>query len=830
MSFPRLRTFFVFLTFAALPLSIAAQPVKPSSATLDHYLAAQTALAAGDAAAAQRALSAIDDRTVRAAIASLPADAKLSDVRHAFHQVAEAAAQWDLPADMVLMFCSDPAGGGLWVQRGGNAENPFGAAGCGAPLVRDQITVRGYLNTYAVGESDSATRIKASLLEIPLSVKAVTHDVLVDQNVTDVNDAFKNAPEVTAQVGYLRPNYYLMRGFYGLNYRDGIREPIDGTVTINPFELERIEVLKGPSSILYGKGDPGGVINFQSKRPASAFGGQAIVNSGSNSMRRGDFDITGALTERLAGRLILSTSDANSYRAEVTDKSLYVNPSLRFDANAKNSLWLTGEYVSDDAVPDQGVFLRPGGVVPAFSTRSRFFGDPTDRSKITSSRLQGEYQMQVSPTWTFRAVAGTQRNHQKQLDRTYTLIDSGPTGYAGLLPPNLLYQIHDSETPNRKHYTGRVENFFTIDSGSMRHQLLVGADYRDETESIPQRILDHDLLDYTTGQRMTSIFGLPIGAGLFFDQKTDTHFEGKDLGIAAQDLIELGSNWNILAGVRYERDRVTSTRTGYQLLNAVLGGTPVSLDAFPDAATSNNVAPRLGVLYRITPETSVYGSYLSSFISPVPGQLTKQGNPLKPERAGQWELGFKTAIVPQRLMGTIAAYQITKRDAFVFYPLYAENAGRERSRGLELDLTGAITPEINLTAGYSYIDQVFLQGDPALVGNTREGVPKNSYNLWAAYNPRALRGLTFGAGVYSIGEVWANFTNTAKLSGYTIVDAMAAYQYGAWRAQVNLNNLGNTLGYSPTAGFDGGRDPNLDPLTALPTPPRRVTVNLSYIF
>ena len=106
--------------------------------------------------------------------------------------------------------------------------------------MREQMEVRGYLNNYGAGESQSATRVEASLLEIPLSVKVLTRDLMNDQNATDVDEALKNAPEVTPLQGYLRPNYYLMRGFYGLNYRDGIREPIDGTVSINPFELDRI--------------------------------------------------------------------------------------------------------------------------------------------------------------------------------------------------------------------------------------------------------------------------------------------------------------------------------------------------------------------------------------------------------------------------------------------------------------------------------------------------------------------------------------------------------------------------------------------------------------
>ena len=829
-----LRTVVPVLFFATVaPFLAAQQPLKPSSAALDQYLEAQHALASGDAAGALRALQAIaggNDRTLRSALGDVDANASLAQLRRAFKPVAEAAAQWELPPDMIVVYCSDPAGGGIWVQKNGSIENPFGAANCGTPVVREAVTVHGYLNTYAVGESESATRLKASLLEIPLSVKALTRDLLTDQDVTDVNDAFKNAPEVTAEEGYLRPNYFLMRGFFGLNYRDGIREPIDGTVSINPFELEKIEVLKGPSSILYGKGDPGGIINFISKRPASVFGGIASLNGGSNGLKRGDFDLTGPLGGSIDGRLIMSLESTDSYRTSVKARSTYINPSLTYAPGPKTTLWVTGEYIDANSVPDQGVFLRPGAVVPALSTRSAFYGDPLDRSRIKSQRLQGQFETNFSDRWTFRAVLGGQQNTQKQLDRTYSLIDSGPTGYLGLLPPNLLYQIRYSETPKRDHVTGRIENLFTAESGSVKHQLLVGADYRNENEFLPQAATDHDLLDYTTGQRATSIFGLPFGAGLFYDYKSETHTSNHDLGLAAQDLIEIGTKLTVLAGVRFERDKTFARRTGFLTLQKVLGGVPTPLDANPAPRSSNNVAPRLGVVYRVTPETSVYGSYLTSFISPVPGLLTQSGDPLKPEKAGEWEIGVKTAIVPQRLMATAAAYQITKRDAFVFFPLYAENAGRERSKGVELDLTGAVTPDLNITAGVSSTNMKFLDGDPTLIGKTREGVPSTAWNLWAAYNPARLHGLMLGAGLSNISSVWGNYTNTAKLPGYTIVDAMAGYQANAWRLQLNLHNLGSSKGYWPTAGFSGGKDANLDPLTALPIPPRRWTLNLSYLF
>lgn len=821
------------LLMILLAMPLAAGAVTPQ--TLRLYTDAQQALAAGDLQAgltAFRALAARGDDDVRELATDAASASTLAEARALFARLSQAASTWTLPGGYVLVVCPQPET--TWVQREGRIANPFDGSDCGSVVetrYSQEITVRGYLNTYSDGETLSATRISASLMDIPLAVTPLTRDLITDQNVTDVDDVMHNAPAVTPVLGLMRPNFYLIRGFYVLNYRDGVRTPIDGTVSLDPASIERIEILKGPSTILYGKGDPGGIINFLSRRPASTFSGSANASWGTEGVRRGSVDVTGALGETMAGRLIVSNDASGSFRDDVTSDTLYVNPSLSLALGAKTNLWLTGEYTTSDTVADQGIFVRYGGEIPALSTREHFYGNEGDSWETSGNRVQAELESQITSAWTLRAIAGRESYAQDML-WTWQLVDSGPAGYLGLLPPNQLYQVRFDEHPDRYHNSARVESVFAFDVGSTSHQLLAAADYREDVEDLATDILDHQLLDYVTEARTTSLFGIPFGQGYLYEERTRTRATGKDVGFAIQDLIELTPRINVLAGVRFENNTISSRRTGLQRINGAFGAPAVSLDAFPEDSKTDNVAPRVGIVYKVTPNASLYASYLTAFISPIPGLLTLEGTPLDPESSRQYEAGLKLSLLGNRLLMTTSAFDIAKEDAFVFYGTYGDNAGLEESSGFELDVTGALTDRINIMAGYSYTNMEFVKGEARLEGKTRPGVPEHAANVWGVWNAPdgPLYGVSAGVGAYYIGDVWISYTNSATLPSYTSVDGMVAYQFGSWRLQANLQNVGDAEGYSPSSGYAGGNDPNLTPAMAMPIGPRRLTLNVTYGF
>ena len=152
--------------------------------------------------------------------------------------------------------------------------------------------------------------------------------------------------------------------------------------------------------------------------------------------------------------------------------------------------------------------------------------------------------------------------------------------------------------------------------------------------------------------------------------------------------------------------------------------------------------------------------------------------------------------------------------------------------GAEIELVGSVTPEWSLIASYTFTDMEFTESSPNLQGKTRPGVPRNAFSTWVQYAPdhARMKGVLLGAGVSTIGEVWASYPNTATLEGFSSLDAMVGYEWRKWRFQINAANLTNALGYSPSGGFFAGSDPNTNPMSAMPIAPRRVTARVSYRF
>jgi iron complex outermembrane receptor protein len=831
--------------FVSSAMAAAAQAADPA---LTHYLAAQAALAAGNQDAAASALAELAASTTSTTIASRARTASretsLDAMRLAFRDISTDATQWRLPAGVAIFYCAESMDGrgAFWLQHSGAAANPYDpSSNCGSETsvgrLAQEASVVGYFDSYAQRNAYSVLRLDAPLLEIPLSVTPITRDLIDDQNALDVNDAVRATSTTTPVAGFnQRPNFYIVRGFYVFSYRDGVRMHLDGAAPINSASLQSIEVLRGPSSILYGKGEPGGLVNFTSKQPVPAFGGSADFNFGTDGLMRGDFDVTGALGKGVAGRMIVSGYTADSYRDSVASDAFYFNPSVAFRPNGNTVVTFAADYNRYHYVPDQGVLVPFGGTIPAFFTRQRYMGDPAEAStRMQSLRLTGNADIKVSADWDMRFVFGAESQDSDEQVSFQNLVDAGPTGYAGVLAPNTLLRVRYDEAPTRRYDYVRFENVYRFAQGRgswrVAHQLLAEGDYRRDNEQFNTVARDHSVLSYVDGSTSTLLGGsIPLGQGLVYDFKSASDATQSDAAFAAQDLIAIGDRVNLLAGVRLEHNHVHTIRTGHERINP---GPVVSLDSAPPDANNTTLAPRLGVVYKTTPRISLYSSYLTAFISPVPGVLTKAGDVLDAEHSRQLEGGLKTALRRDRLFFTAAVYTTVKDNAFVFYPEgYAENAGREESKGVELEVLGAVTSHLNVMGGYTYTEAEFTESSPDLKGKTRPGLPRHSFSSWVQYSAGEgqLRGLEVGAGVNAIGSVFASYPNTASLDGYASVNAMVGYGRKQWRLQMNGWNLNDALGYSPSGGFFTGSDPNIQPMSALPIPGRRITTTLSVRF
>ncbi len=690
------------------------------------------------------------------------------------------------------------------------------------PLTLEALVVQGYANGYSEVTTDSATRIEASLTEIPLSIQVLPSQLLEDQGIVDADDALKNVSGASAIAGFdTRPHLYSIRGFYNFNYRDGFRMPLDAYVGVNPFGLEKIEVLKGPATIIYGKGDPGGIVNFTSARPLSKFQGVAQATFGSDSYYRGDFDVTGPAGEGFAYRLVTSHEDAGSYRDQVESTTTYINPSVTAYISETSKIWVAYENSRLKTVPDSGVLILPDGSLTPLSRRSDYYGSAEDTYKVTQYRFIAELETQVNDSWNSRLSYVYDQGDARDSSRLFNLVDAGPTGYLGLLPSDNVLRIQFNESPERKSNSVRWENHFDFNVGTTEHQLLVAIDYRDESSKDTMNGVDHSLLNYKTGVVSNILdlgaLQLPFKQGHIYDDKSVTDGTVNDLGIAVQDLIRVNDRLNILVGLRWEKSETESSQTGSQTITGAFGGQPVSLDTGILSSEADQYSPRLGVLFKASEEVSLYASYLTSFISPIPGRVTAAGNTLKPERARQFEVGAKFELKEGKIFINTAAFLIQKEDAFVHFATVSENIGEEEASGFEIDIAGALTYELQVIASFGYVDMEFVKADALLQGHTRAGVPDITASVWGVYSPTRVKGLTLGAGLFLTGETWANFNNTVAFDSITTVDAMIAYDFDKWRFQANLYNLTDKLGHAASGGYAAGLAPNVNPLYGFPT-------------
>ena len=700
----------------------------------------------------------------------------------------------------------------------------------------DSVRVTGYVDHYAARAPFSALRIDAPLSTVPLAVSVITRDVLTDQAVSSLNDALHYVAGVTPQAGTLtRPNFFAIRGFYAFTYRDDNRMMVDGEPPLNAATIQSIEVLKGPSSILYGRGEPGGLVNFETKRPIPVQRQWYQVQYGSYNAKQVDADVTGPIGGVSAYRVIAGFRNDGSYRHSVTDGQYYVNPSLSFTLGDRSSLLLAGEVDRFSTITDLGYNVTAAGTIPSLYSRSYFLGAADQpKSKINDERIDASFQSDINSHWQLRASATHENPRQINYNRIDAFIDAGPTGYLGLLPANTLYRRREGEQAPRNYTNGRLENEFKFDylmgDTKVSHQLLASLDWRREHEDRTVTATDYDLFDYATGQSTTLLptpygFSVPFGQKMLWDEKTRSLTTTTDGGAALQDLIAIGDRTHVLAGLRYESNRIESSRTGGYTQNAILGGQFTSEAATPPTSTTNHVSPRLGVLVDVGNGVHLYASYLTSFEAPIPGLLTAGGATLKPEIGKQLEGGLKADLLQGRAEFTASVFDIKKTDAIVINGPYGENVGEEHVPGYEADLSGSVTPELRMIASYANQRMKFTKGDTSLIGRTRPGLPENQASLWAMYDlNKQVKGLSVGGGVYYQGQMYASSTNKTTLPGGTTLDAMIGYAGKGWDVQLNFMNITNTLTYAPTGPFNAGTDPNVYPVTVLPSAPSRVVL------
>ena len=646
-----------------------------------------------------------------------------------------------------------------------------------------QVVVTGEQDEgYNPSNSSTATGTDTPLRDIPLSIQIIPQEVIEDRNVVELGDALETAGSVVSVGGRGTSVFgpgFLIRGF-PINdgiFRDGI-----ATFSLAPLstnDLERVEVLRGPASILFGQGEPGGIINLVSERPLREPFYEASLTAGSYDTYRGDLDFSGPLNDArtVRYRLNLSYENYGSFRDFVDGERLIISPILTWDIGENTSIDFYGQYASDRETIDEGIPVIGNEIADV--PRDRFYGEDFSEFEQEQFRLGYRINHQFSEDFSIRHALQYLQYEPERYAPLFDSIDE-TTGELNRL-------AYFAGGTYRRFFTN-AEAIAEFNTGSIQHQVLFGVEYRHDDEEpefqfsdlyTPINIFDPDYTDDP----------YDIEPEFFRDDNIDT------IGVYLQDQIELLPNLNLLAGIRY--DSANQFRTTQNV------GEPREEFEQTDSAFS----PRFGIVYQPIEPISLYASYTTSFSPSFGASRNADDSTFEPETGRQFEVGMKADLSDQ-LSLTLAAFDIRRQNVRTpdpNDPTFSIQTGEVASRGIELTLGGEISPGWDITAAYTLLDAFVSEDNTDVVGNGLANVPDNQLSLWTTYNIQRgdLTGLGFGLGFLYLSDRPGNLDNTFSLPSFFRTDAALFYERDNWRAQLNVENLFDVEYFSSSDEFLG---------------------------
>jgi iron complex outermembrane recepter protein len=632
-----------------------------------------------------------------------------------------------------------------------------------------ELVVTGEQDGYRVPNTTTGTKTDTPLRDIPQSIQVVPQEVLRDQQVTRLEDALRNVPGVNQSFNFGPLTAFTIRGFdvTATNIlRDGLLDPLAGEVT-ELSSIERVEVLKGPASVLFGLGNPGGSINLVSKRPLSEPFYAIDATVGTYSYYRSAIDLSGPLDDSKTAlyRLNVAYRNSDSFVDFFNGESLNISPVISVDIGERTNLILEGEYIKTrdsyaSGVPVIGSVLpNPNGEV----SRNRNFGEPSDEFEQTITRLGYQLEHKFNDNWSLRnAFRLVSRDYSDKLTLPGSLDEDNRTF-------NRVDREYELENTNYALTANVVGKFST---GSIQHQLLFGVDFNSLENLSPiyaeREANPIDIFDPVYGQAK-----IP-GAAVTFES-SDRSLTNS-WGIYVQDQVTLLEGLKLLLGVRFDTfdrkytDFISNTES---------------------SASDSAFSPRFGIVYQPIPAISLYASYTSSFTPPNGTFFFGVDSSLQPERGNQYEIGVK-ADLNDRLSATLAFYDLTRTNVLVDTGENVQiQVGEQNSQGIELNLAGEILPGWNIYAGYAYTDARITEDIILEVGNRLPNTADHSFNLWTTYEIQQgdLQGLGAGFGLFFVGDRAGDLANTYDVPSYVRTDAAIFYNRDRFRVALNFKNL-----------------------------------------
>lgn len=651
-----------------------------------------------------------------------------------------------------------------------------------------EIVVTGDQEDYYVPDASVGTRTDTPLRDVPASIQVVPRQVIDDRGVTILSNALETTSGVNPEnYGGGYSFYPRIRGFTGFNsvFVNGSRRTVFNSGFENPNidNIERIEVLRGPSSVLFGQGSPGGIINLVTRRPLEDPYYSFTLQGGSFSQIRPSFDISGPLTsdDTLLYRFIGSYTRERSFVEFANSEIYFLAPSLEWRISPSTNLAVDLEFVDSSIAFICGIPAVGDGVADIPRSRaiceSGDFGDLFNKTDLQRYSVSARLEHQFSQDWTARNTL---------FFTTYNLRSAGPN------PSDF-----NENTGELQRQVGTIDNSFTsfsnnldvvgsFSTGSVDHRLLLGFEYTRQ----------NGFRNFFFGGEYPSI-------NIFDPEYSDVRFQFDSFpftvrreqpntayGFYLQDQISFTDNLILLLGGRYD---IYEQETINRITDVSSGQT---FYAF---------SPRVGLVYRPVEPLSLYASFTRGF-EPSSAVLADASDP-DPQQSTQYEVGAKLEFGD--LAATLAYFDITRTNIPTTDPDNQEFSiltGEARSRGVELDLTGEILPGWNITASYAYTDAFVSEDNTTPVGNRLVFTPRHSAALWTTYEIQEgdVQGLGFGLGLFYVGEREADIENSFSVPSYFRTDASIFYRRDNWRAQINFQNIFNTEYFVGTNEFRAG--------------------------
>jgi catecholate siderophore receptor len=635
----------------------------------------------------------------------------------------------------------------------------------------------------------ATTKFTTPLRDIPQTVTVIKSDVIQAQGATTLRDVLRNVSGITFQAGEggggLPGDSFTMRGFSAANdlFVDGVRDT--GGYTRDAFNLEQVEVVKGPSSSISGRGSTGGAVNQVTKSPTALGTRNGSIGGGTAAYRRGTFDVNQPLNvaHGVAFRLNGMWTEGDVPGRDVAEnKSWGLAPSLAFGLGAPTTIMIKSQHLRQDNVPDYGL---PWGTYPGFPTGA-FDADPAvDQSNFYGLR---DYDFENIDS-DYATVDAMHRFGSALVARNLTRYGSTARDSAitAPRPPNRQLQRRTMTNENLANQTSLTA---FVGQGSLRHEIVAGLDLsREQTGNQNSSQTTNqpatDLVHPDPSQR--PLGPMPANSG------NPSHTRLNQVGVYAFDTAHLGSQWQVTGGLRWD-----SVDVDYDLTTLTTG------EVTAIAASDSMVSWRAAVVYKPRANGSVYLGIGTSFNPSVDAAATgaalstaptAANNPnLAPEETRNLEVGSKWDMASGRLSLTGAIFRTEKvnartrnltSDPFIL-------SGRHRVAGVELGISGSLTSRWTALGSYAFMDsKIAASANAAEEGQNMTLTPENTFSIWTTY--QLPRNVIVGGGAQFMDNVFRNTLNTQEVPSFWVVNSLVSYEVNRmFTLRLNGTNLADT--------------------------------------